>query len=298
MKLQKLCEVIDKFNDPYILNKYDKKNNIIIKRFISELKEKKQILEELLNKENEKFNTKFDIELILDAILNKYNDFKQENNKKFGIGNIVAITNGDIYLQIDLIIKAILSNNRMLFINSPVLSNFNLYIVSIIQEILKDENLDKGLISIVYPLEYKEVLVENQKNIDCIIVNKEYEEYSYFRKNVDLKVMYLDYGNINIYTDSDKFDSQIEKIVGEASNKEMDVYRYDIENIDEFFQKENNNFIFNTAVIFSNDIKKCMRLYEAIKAKNIFINEFDANKIEIGLDLSQIQFEKNLIIKK
>lgn len=298
MKLQKLCEIMDKFKEPYILNKYDKKNNIIIKRFISELKERKQMLEELLNKENEKFNTKFDIGLILEAILNKYNDFKQENNKKFGIGNIVAITNGDLYLQIDLIIKAILSNNRMLFINSPVLSNFNLYIVSIIQEILKDENLDENLISIVYPLEYKEVLVENQKNIDCIIVNKEYEEYSYFRKNVDLKVMYLDYGNINVYTDSDNFDSQIEKVVEEASNKEMDVYRYDIENIDEFFQKENNNFIFNTAVIFSDDIKKCMRLYEAIKAKNIFINEFDANKIEIGLDLSQIQFEKNLIIKK
>ena len=298
MKSQKLCEIMDKFKEPYILNKYDKKNNVIIKKLVSGLKEKKQILEKLLNKENKKFNTKFDIEFILDAILNKYNNFKQENNKKFGVGNIVAITNGDAYLQIDLIIKAIISNNRILFINSPVLFNFNLYVVSIIQEILKDENLGEDLISMAYPLEYKKTLIENQKNIDCIIVNKEYEEYSYFKKNVDLKVIYLDYGNINVYIDSDKFDSQIKKIVEEASEREMEVYRYDIENIDEFFQKENNNFIFNTAVIFSDDIKKCMRLYEALKAKNIFINEFDINKIEIELDLSQIQFEKNLFIEK
>ena len=45
MKSQKLCEIMDKFKEPYILNKYDKKNNVIIKKLVSGLKEKKQILE-------------------------------------------------------------------------------------------------------------------------------------------------------------------------------------------------------------------------------------------------------------
>ena len=67
--------------------------------------------------------------------------------------------------------------------------------------------------------------------------------------------------------------------------------------MEDFLKKETNNFVFNTTVIFSKDIKKCMRLYEAIKSRNIFINKFDINEIETGLDINEFLFEKKVLIE-
>ena len=64
------------------------------------------------------------------------------------------------------------------------------------------------------------------------------------------------------------------------------------------FVGADNNFIYNASVIFSKDLKKCMRFYEAMKAQNIFINKLDINEIDIGLDIKEIQFSKKLIIDK
>jgi len=298
MKTKDLKELINNFKEPYILNKYQKKNNKIVKRFIDELQNRKSILIDLLNKENGTWNTEFDIEKILNSVTNQYIKLNEENNKKFGIGNIVAITSGDILLQIDLIIKAIISNCRILFILNPILFSFNLYIVSIIQEILRDEGLNKELIAAASSLTYKKQLIDNRNYIDCIIINKDYEEYSYFKERVDSKVIYLDYGNINIYVDSNEFNDEIDKIAKETRKIEFNIYKYDINNVEEFFSNEINNFIFNTVVIFSKDIKKCMRFYEGIKSNNIFINEFNLDKIQIGFKTDDLQFEKNLVIKK
>ena len=108
----------------------------------------------------------------------------------------------------------------------------------------------------------------------------------------------MDYGNVNIYTDSDEYEEKIESIVSELDNVDIDVYDYKINNFEEFLIKEKNNFIFNTAVIFSKDLKKCMRFYEAMKAENIFINKLDINEIDIGIDIERFRFNKKLIINK
>ena len=105
----------------------------------------------------------------------------------------------------------------------------------------------------------------------------------------------MDYGNINVYVDSDEFENEIKEIVKEANSLEMDVYKYNINSLEEFFLNEINNFIFNTVIIFSKDIKKCIRLYEYLKANNVFINNFDVKKIDIGLKIDDLQFEKNYL---
>lgn len=298
MELQEINKVINKFKTSYVLNKYKKKNYKIVKSFIDELQNRKKILVEVLDKENQIWNTKFNLHNVLNKISTEYYEMEEDKSKKFGIGNVVSITNGDIYLQIDLIIKAIISNCRMVFVLSPVLSEFNLYVISIIQEILEAEDIEKDLISAVHSITYKKELIENKSYIDCIIINKEYDEYNYFKERVDSKVIYLDYGNVNVYVDSDEFKNRESEILNQTNNLEMDVYRYEVDDIEEFFTKETNNFIFNTVVFFSKDIKKCMRFYEIIKSNNVFINEFDVDKIKIGLEIKDLQFEKNIIIKE
>ena len=297
MDFQEFDEIIDYFRKPYVLNKYGKKNFIILKKFISELKGKNKEVSNLLEIENKEWKREYSIDRFY-GTLEKYIDIEEKSNQKFGIGNAVAVLTGDPYLNLELIIKAILSNCNIMFIANPTLVNFNLYVISIMQDILQEENLDQRLISIVNEIDYKTKITKNKDVIDCIIVNKYYEEYAYFAKNTSSKVIYLDYGNINIYTDSEEYEENIDNIVSEVYKIDIDVYDYKINNIEEFLKKEKNNFIFNTAVIFSKDIKKCMRFYEAIKARNVFINDFDITKIDIGLEIEELEFNKNLIIKK
>ena len=296
MEGQKFDEIIEYFKEPYILNKYEKKNYIILKEFINKLKEDKELVN-LLKIENKEWKRKYKIDKFY-KILEKYKDIEEKSDQKFGIGNVVAVLTGDPYLNLEIIINAVLTNCNIMFIANPTLVNFNLYVISIMQDILKKENLDERLISMVNEIDYKNKIIKNKDIIDCIIVNKYYEDYSYFSQNTTSKVIYLDYGNVNIYTDSDEYEEKIESIVSELDNVDIDVYDYKINNFEEFLIKEKNNFIFNTAVIFSKDLKKCMRFYEAMKAENIFINKLDINEIDIGIDIERFRFNKKLIINK
>ena len=293
MDFQEFDEIINSFKEQYILNKYCKKNNLIIYKFIQELRNNKELIEKALEDENKYWGRNFKIEKLF-RMLDKYANIELGNKEKFGIGNIVAITTGDPYLHLELIIKSILANCKLMVIANPTMINFNLYITNVIRDVLESEKLDKNLISFIDIFDYKSKIVENKNAIDCIIVNQNYEDYDFFIKKVFAKVIYLDYGNINIYTDSAEYEESIEKIVTDTDSIDMDVYDY---KIDEFLKKENNNFIFNTAVIYSKDIKKCMQLYEMIKARNIFINTFDINKIDIGLDINDLLFEKNIVVE-
>ena len=297
MEFQNFDSIIEKFREPYKLNKFRKKNFIVLEKFIKRLKNEKANLTKMLNKENEEGKYNYKIDRFF-SIVNKYDKAKFINNQTFGIGNVIAIEIQDPYLNLDLIIKTILSNCRLMIIAGGALIEFNMYIVSIIQEILKEEDLDTSLISMVDLLDYKKKIVDNKEVVDCIIVNRDYDTYYFFIKNTAIKTIYLDYGNINIYADEDENEETINQIMEIANGNDMDVYTYKINNLEEFFKTDRNNFIYNTAIILSKDIKKCMKLYEVIKAQNIFINTFDIDDIEIGLDIKELQFEKRIIVKE
>ena len=296
MEFQNFDVVIEDFKEPYKLNKYNKRNDIVIEKFIKELKKQKDILIDILKQENEKWNYNFNINRFF-QIADKYEHIEYNNNQKFGIGNIIAIQAENPYLNLELIFNTILANCRVMIITGEAFISFNMYIISLIQKVLKNENLDLNLISFVDALDYKKRIIDNKQVIDCIIVNREYDDYYFFQKNTSIKTIYLDYGNINIYTDGDEYKNQIDIVSLEADKLDMDVYSYEIDDLDIFLKKENNNFVFNTAVIYSKDIKKCMKLYEIIKARNVFINTFDINKIDIGLDINDLLFEKKIIIE-
>lgn len=296
MEFQDFDKVIEKFKEPYKLNKYNKRNIIILEKFIKIINEQKKNLTDIMKEENKEWHYNYSIDKFFE-IIKEYEGIKNIKNKKFGIGNIVAIEIENPYLFLDLIIKTILSNCRIMIISGPAMISFNMYVLSIIQEVLRKDGLDQDLISMVNILDYKKRIIDNEDAIDCIIVNRDYDEYYYFIEKTTIKVVYLDYGNLNLYIDEDENEDIIRNIIVVANENDMDLYRYNIKNLESFLKEESNNYIFNTAIIYSKDIKKCMKLCEVIKAKNIFINTFDINKIEIGLDINELLFEKKIIIE-
>ena len=296
MEFQDFNDIINIFKEPYKLNKYSKKEITILNKFIEELNNKIDLLNDILEKENNHWQSSYSIERFK-KIINNYTNYSLEKKHKFGIGNIVAITNGDPYLHLELIIKAIISGCKIMIISNPALVNFNLYVTQIIRDILEKEKLDRNLVSFVNIINYKSKIIENQNVIDCVIINKDYNDYNYFVKNLVSKTIFLDYGNINIYTDSEEYENIIANIVKETYSINMSIYKYRIKDIKDFLSNGNNNFIFNAVVIFSNDVNKCMDFYEMIKARNIFVNTFDINKIDIGLDINDLLFEKNIVVE-
>lgn len=296
MEFQKFDEIISLFKKPYKLNIYSKLNYKITSKILDKINNERDYLLELLNEENEFWSRNYKIDKFLSTV-NALNNIKQMDNKKFGIGNVIAIETGDPCLHLETIIKAIIANCKIMVIANPTLCNFNMYITSIVRDVLKEEKLDENLVSFVKINDYKQKIKENEKVIDCIVVNKEYGDYDYFVKNSFVKVIYLDFGNVNVYTDSDEYEKIIDSIVEKCDALSIDVYDYKFENLQEFFSSERNNFTYNTAVIFSKDIKKCMDFYEAIKARNVFINTFDINKIKSGLDINDFLLDKKIIIE-
>lgn len=289
-------EVINNFKEKYILNKYNQKNKEVIQQIRETLNYNKSELEEILKQENDLWETNYKTDKIYSVIEESIKEIDNKKSKSFGIGNIVAITTGDVYLQIELILKAIASNCKIMFISNPMLYSINKYICDVVQKILEKNSINKLNISIIKEISYKKKIIDNKEYIDCIIINQDYDNYSYFKKNTYAKTIYLDYGNINVYTDSAEYKEKVEEIANIADMQNMIVYNIKIDNIDNIIEEENNNFIYNTAIIYSKDIKKCMELYEYIKANNIFINKFDINSIKTGLKLEEFVFEKNVYI--
>ena len=97
--------------------------------------------------------------------------------------------------------------------------SINTYLVKLAQKVLEKQNILKDAISIYKIKSYKDV-VKAMDNLDCIVVNKDYELYKIVEELTNIKVVYSDYGNINIYSESEDFKDQIQIICEDAQKED------------------------------------------------------------------------------
>jgi len=276
------------------INTVEKIKNVNINNNINILTEFRLLLEknastikEIISKENNFLKTNYEYNKIFHSFDNIKNYDFEQIKKYSSIGRIVCITNGDIYFILELIIKSILTKSKIVFVTDSYMINTNKYLVGLAQKALEKYDVPNFAISLFDLRNYKEVLnVAN--NIDCIVINKDYDLYKEIQYATDVKVIYSDYGNINIYSDSDEFDIEIKKVYDEAKKEEKDVFLSKTDDIQKYINKMNNNFVFYSVVIYTKDIEKCTYFLKNIKAENVYINQnpFEINDIEF----SEFQF--------
>ena len=233
---KKIEEIVDLYKSIDKEKIYQGHNIDILKEFKSTIKKNEKTLKEVLHNDNKEWGYIYSIEKLLEVLDKDISNEKISNKEELvvSIGSVFVISNGDPYITIDLIKKALISNSAIVFVNGYEMYSINETIINLAGEILQKYNLDRKLIHIIDLPNYKD-LTDYIEYIDCIIAVKDYDIYTYFSNETSCKVIYSDYGNLNIYTDCDDFEDDIKYIIDDARLENKDAYIYKIDSIKDFF---------------------------------------------------------------
>lgn len=281
--------------DRKILLEKDIYNNIKIKELINNILKNievnKNILQEAIKRDTENGNA-IELNKIKD-IVKKYTNYKEiltaediKSQKVDGIGNIAVVYSGTPDIMVDMAIKAIITNNNIVFFPNLVWATTEC-MTTIFNESMK---------SIKYKVcianEEIEELYKNQELFDVAVFIGDKYEYYKFKQKFKKDIIYNSYGSIQIYSDNDYFENILKQIDEYVYNNNLVSFYYENENIEEAIKKINEIAITDTVAIFTKNSKKAIELIKNVKANKIFVNKYPFENYEFEFD------EKKLLIKK
>lgn len=287
--MENLFDITKKLKDINI-----KENKAILDEFRYQIQKNENIIKEILTKENKALESNYQYDKIFE-IIDRVKDYQFDKlNKYSSIGRVVCFSNGDTYFLVELMIKAILTKTKVVFVTESYMLNTNTYLISIIQKVLEKYNVLGYAVSLYNTQNYKEI-TKAVENIDCIVVNKNWDLYKQLQQLTDVKIIYSDYGNINVYAESDDFENEIKKLCEDASKEDKDVFLFKTDNIQAYIDNMDNNFLFYSVVIYTKDLENCTYFFRNIKAENVYINKnpFETNDVEFSE--FEFLFKKNII---
>lgn len=251
----------------------------------------KSTLEEAIEKDDEDGNT---IELDeIKAIVKKYLEYKEivtdediKSQKVDGIGNVAVVYDGRPEIMVEMAIKALFTNNNMVFF--PIL---NMATTQCIHTIFSETMKEIGYTGCI---DYgkKDELFENKDYFNLAVFIGDKFEYYKFKKKFEKDIIYSSFGFIQIFSDDEFFDKEIDKINDYVFNNNYVAMFYDDEDVKEVIKQINDIAITDMVVIFTKKSKKAVELIKNIKAHKIYVNKYPFDKYKFEFD------EKKLLIKK
>lgn len=268
-------------------------NEMLIKDFIELFECNSKTIIDILAKENSIFDANYKYDNML-KIVNKLKDYPYDNIKKyFSIGTVACITNGDVYFVLELILKAFLTKTKIVFAMESYMFSINTYLVQLAQKVLEKYNIPREAISIYRMVSYKDV-AKVADNIDCIVVNKDYDLYKTIEELTNIKVIYSDYGNINVYSESEDFEGQIKMVNEDAQKEDKDIFVTKTDDIQKYLENMSNNFVFYSVVVYTKNLEKCKYFFKNIKAENVYINKNPFEDVDVGFSEYEFLFKKKI----
>jgi len=269
-------------------------NEMLINDFIELFNSNNKAITNILLEENSIFNANYKYDYML-KVVNRLKDYEYDNIKKyFSIGTVACITNGDTYFVLELILKSLLKKTKIIFATESYMFSINTYLVKLAQKVLENHGISKEAISIHRIKSYKDV-IEEMDNLDCIVVNKDYDLYKTIEELTNIKVVYSDYGNINVYSESEDFKSQIEIICEKAQKEDKDIFLIETKDIQKHLDSMNNNSIFYSVVIYTKNLEKCKYFFKNIKAENVYINKDPFEYIDVNFSEFEFLYKKKIV---
>lgn len=270
------------------------KNEILIKEFRDVFEDNRQTVIEILSKDNSKFNANYQYNKMI-KIFDKIKNYEFNNIEKYlSIGVAACVTNGDTYFVLELLLKALMTKTKIIFCTDSYMLSINSYLIELIQAVLVRNNIPAEVISIYSMRSYKDA-VKAVDNIDCIVVNKDYDMYKNIEELTNIKVIYSDYGNVNVYVESDDFNEQIDRLCEDAKKENIDVFLTRTEDIQNYLENMSNNFVFHSVVVYTKRIEKCTYFFKNIKARNVYINRNPFENVDIDFSEFEFLYQKNIV---
>ncbi len=243
-------------------NNFNKNDfNKVLQNIKNSIKENKSIIEKMDQIDRQNFGKvqKIDIDQLL-KIIDKNANQETENQKE--LKNIIVSYYGDPYITIELCIKSILSNNKIIL----AIEDFRLATNRILVEIVKNELKERKIYNTLYILNLLSIneIKENINNIDKILCIGNKSTYDFLKHKKIEQVEFLPYKNIEVYCDSENLEILQEKIYEYATINNIEIEIHD--EIPSDFQK---------VIKKSNDVSSIVVLTEKEEIKDKLKNSTD-----------------------
>lgn len=246
----------------------------IWKKLEESIERNKRILEKLNKIDNEYYSFQIKTSKLIEIIKLKEQSKKESEIKE---KNILVIHSGNPYLTLLLAIEAIQKEINITIDIQETMYGLNSGIVKIVQEILKEENVD-----VTINLERDTINEkDNLLKFDKIIVMGERDIYKLLKKRNLKQLSYNPSGNIEIYCDSEKFQEIEEMICEVADYNFMLMERYEeCENVEEVIEQINEYGEKDIVIILTKQNISKEELRKKIKGKYVYINENPYKQME------------------
>lgn len=210
-------------------------------------------------------------------------------------GLVVAITDGNSYLTIELILRNLIAGNSFLLVNNGCMQGTNTFLIEIFKTILEKYDVPKDLVNIILTENYEEVL-NYYSSINLVLAIGDtslQQKVLSLTKNQIIISSYLHY---NIYVEDIKHLDFINKIL----NTYYDITLYVKENIKHSFKNAipvldiseaivliNASGNLYSASIFTSDDTAARTFIKDIHAKKVMLNA--SPLLESFLDIKEEQ---------
>lgn len=273
----------------------------LLEKIKAELAKKEKTLQKAFSLDEKEWEYKVDLGKILEAIDTVKNEkylpkFTKEEIVD-GLGDIILVVkNQNPYLIFEFVLYSIYTNNKVTAILENKLLASNKVLLELIRNVLKENKYDENIVS------FKELkstfdIIDIQNDYDLLYYFGNKEEYLSFIKRIHIDSIFENYGEIDVYVDSNDFKDELLKIDKFAYINEIKVnyYNSSLEEAEKIMNNKNN--INKISVIFTKDINNAYKFVKNIKSENVYINVNPITNFSFNINQNNLVYSKKIIMK-
>lgn len=273
----------------------------LLEKIKAELAKKEKTLQKAFSLDEKEWEYKVDLGKILEAIDTVKNEkylpkFTKEEIVD-GLGDIILVVkNQNPYLIFEFVLYSIYTNNKVTAILENKLLASNKVLLELIRNVLKENKYDENIVS------FKELkstfdIIDIQNDYDLLYYFGNKEEYLSFIKRIHIDSIFENYGEIDVYVDSNDFKDELLKIDKFAYINEIKVnyYNSSLEEAEKIMNNKNN--INKISVIFTKDINNAYKFVKNIKSENVYINVNPITNFLFDINQNNLVYSKKIIMK-
>lgn len=243
-----------------------------------------------------------DEEMIYGLVLNqKKDDYIIYQKEVMDRGIIAVINDGSPYSTLELIVRNLMLNNKTIIINNGFMSSVNVYIISLIREVLTINNLDEDLVNYYFTSSYQSIL-NKRVNIDLVVVvgNKDLEQLI-IRESL-IEVLPIGYNEYDIYLEDEEFLPVVKDILNNdvyfnvLSLNELDIDSMIVNDCDEAIHYINCNSSKAGTAIFTKNKESANQFIREIKSSHVYLNTSPIVNNSLNINQLDLCLIKNITV--
>ena len=199
-----------------------------------------------------------------------------------GVGNIAVVYNEDPCIFFYLCLKALKTNNNIIFIQTQDEHKITLYLTDIINKALGENNYN--VFVKIKKLKQLRDVEKYESQYDKFICVGDSKNYRLLKKYTDKEVIYNAYGTMSLYMDDKSLKNKLLEIDDYVfeNNIRLSLYTKEpVEDVVKLINESEENFC---SVIFSKDIKKVAHFINKVRADMVFVNKNPSSEYKFEIE--------------